>query len=151
LGSSWSEDGLVPPESIDVGVAVAVRDGLIVPVIRNADAKDLDHLSREIAELAERARSGQVTTQDTRGAIFSVTNLGAHRIDAFTPLLDPPQSAILGVGRARLRPAVVDGQVVPRMLMVLSLTIDHRVIDGEPAATFLEHVIAHLEDPASLG
>jgi len=150
VGSYWSEDGLVPPASIDIGVAVAVRDGLIVPVIRNADAKDLEHLNREIGELAERARSGQMTAPETRGPIFSVTNLGAHRIDAFTPLLDLPQAAIIGVGRARPRPAVVDGQVVPRILMVLSLTIDHRVIDGEAAAAFLDDVIAQLEDPKSL-
>jgi pyruvate dehydrogenase E2 component (dihydrolipoamide acetyltransferase) len=75
--------------------------------------------------------------------------LGAHRIDAFTPLLDLPQAAILGVGRARPRPAVIDGQVVPRTLIVLSLTVDHRVIDGDPAA-FLDQVIALLEDPSSL-
>ena len=93
---------------------------------------------------------GQLTTPETRGATFSVTSLGAHRVDAFTPLLDLPQAAILGVGRARLRPAVIDGQVVPRTLMVLSLTIDHRVIDGEPAAAFLDRVIALLEDPGSL-
>ena len=81
---------------------------------------------------------------------MSVTSLGAHRIDAFTPLLDLPQSAILGVGRARPRPAVVDGQVVARMLMVLSLTIDHRVVNGEPAAAFLDQVIALLEKPSGL-
>ena len=149
-GSRWSEDGLVPPESIDIGVAVSVEGGLIVPVIRAADTKDLESLNLEIAGLAERARSGQITTPETRGAIFSVTNLGAHRIDAFTPLLDLPQAAILGVGRARPRPAVIDGQVVPRTLMVLSLTVDHRVIDGDPAAAFLDRVIALLEDPGSL-
>lgn len=150
VGSRWSEDGLVPPGSIDIGVAVSVEGGLIVPVIRDADTKDLDSLNREIAGLAERARSGQITTPETKGAIFSVTNLGAHRIDAFTPLLDLPQAAILGVGRARPRPAVIDGQVVPRTLMVLSLTIDHRVIDGDPAAAFLDRVIGLLEDPGSL-
>jgi len=151
VGSRWSEEGLVSPESIDIGVAVSVEGGLIVPVVRNADTKDLDGLSREIAGLAERARSGQITAPETRGATFSVTNLGAHRIDAFTPLLDLPQAAILGVGRARPRPAVVDGRVVPRTLMVLSLTVDHRVIDGDPAAAFLDRVIALLEDPVSLG
>jgi pyruvate dehydrogenase E2 component (dihydrolipoamide acetyltransferase) len=150
VGSRWSEEGLVPPESIDIGVAVAVEGGLIVPVIRNADSKDLESLSREIAGVAERARSGQITTPETRGATFSVTSLGAHRIDAFTPLLDLPQAAILGVGRARPRPAVIDGQVVPRTLMVLSLTVDHRVIDGDPAAAFLDRVIALLEDPGTL-
>jgi 2-oxoacid dehydrogenases acyltransferase (catalytic domain) len=136
--------------SVDIGVAVSVEGGLIVPVIRHADTKDIEGLNREIAELAERARSGQITTPETRGATFSVTNLGAHRIDAFTPLLDLPQAAILGVGRARPRPAVMDGQVVPRTLMVLSLTVDHRVIDGDPAAAFLDYVIALLEDPGSL-
>ena len=150
LGSQWTEIGLVPPQSIDIGVAVSITDGLIVPVVRHADTKSLEELSREIAELAERARSGQMTTPETRRPTFTVTSLGAHRIDAFTPLLDLHQAAVLGVGRARPRAAVVDGQVVPRMLMVLSLTIDHRVIDGEPAAAFLDRVIALLEDPASL-
>jgi pyruvate/2-oxoglutarate dehydrogenase complex dihydrolipoamide acyltransferase (E2) component len=149
-GSRWSETGIVPPASIDVGVAVSVEGGLIVPVVRNADTKGPEELGREIAGLAERARAGQITTPETRGAVFSVTSLGAHRIDAFTPLLDLPQAAILGVGRARLRPAVVDGEVVPRTLMVLSLTIDHRVIDGDPAAAFLDSVIALIEAPASL-
>jgi pyruvate/2-oxoglutarate dehydrogenase complex dihydrolipoamide acyltransferase (E2) component len=149
-GSRWSETGIVPPASIDVGVAVSVEGGLIVPVVRNADTKGLEELGREIAALAERARAGQITTPETRGAVFSVTSLGAHRIDAFTPLLDLPQAAILGVGRARLRPAVVDGEVVPRTLMVLSLTIDHRVIDGDPAAAFLDSVIGLIEAPASL-
>ena len=150
VGSQWSEDGLVPPQSVDIGVAVSVEGGLIVPVIRDADAKDIEGLNREVAELAERARSGQITTPETRGATFSVTNLGAHRIDAFTPLLDLPQAAILGIGRARPRPAVVGGLVVPRTLMVLSLTVDHRVIDGDPAAAFLDRVIELLEDPQSL-
>jgi pyruvate/2-oxoglutarate dehydrogenase complex dihydrolipoamide acyltransferase (E2) component len=150
VGSRWSEDGLVPPQSVDIGVAVSVEGGLIVPVIRHADTKNIEGLSHEIAELAERARSGQITTPETRGGTFSVTNLGAHRIDAFTPLLDLPQAAILGVGRARPRPAVVNGLVVPRTLMVLSLTIDHRVIDGDPAAAFLDRVIELLEDPGSL-
>jgi pyruvate dehydrogenase E2 component (dihydrolipoamide acetyltransferase) len=150
VARQWTEEGLVTPQSIDIGVAVAVEDGLIVPVVRQADAKGLAELNREIADLAERARSGKLTTPETRGATFSVTSVGAHRVDAFTPLLDLPQSAILGVGRARPRPAVIDGQVVPRTLMVLSLTIDHRVIDGDPGAAFLDRVIALLEDPGSL-
>jgi pyruvate dehydrogenase E2 component (dihydrolipoyllysine-residue acetyltransferase) len=150
VARQWSGEGLVAPASIDIGVAVSVDDGLIVPVIRAAEGKDLESLNREITERAERARSGGTTAEETRGAAFSVTSLGAHRIDAFTPLLDLPQSAILGVGRARDRPAVVDGEIVARKLMVLSLTVDHRMIDGDPAAAFLDRVLALLEDPEAL-
>lgn len=146
----WADDGLVAPATIDVAVAVAVEDGLMTPVVRAADGKDLPAIAAEIAELAARARDGDLAAAEMAGAGISVTNLGAHRIDAFTPLLDPPQTATLGVGRARLRPAVVDGEIVPRRLMTLSLTFDHRVLDGEPAAAFLDAVIARLERPALL-
>jgi pyruvate dehydrogenase E2 component (dihydrolipoamide acetyltransferase) len=129
---------------------VALDDGLVAPVVRSADALDLGALTASIRQLAERARAGAVTAPETQGAVMSVTSLGAHRIDAFTPLLDLPQAAILGVGRARPRPAVVGGEIAIRTLMVLSLTFDHRVVDGEPAAAFLDHVIAMLEDPATL-
>ncbi len=148
--SRWTEAGLSPAESIDIGIAVALDDGLVVPVVRAADAKSLEQLSSEIAGLAERARAGRLEAADTEGGVFSVTNLGAYRIDAFTPLLNPPQTAILGLGRARARPAVVAGAVVPRTLLVLSLTFDHRVIDGAPAAAFLERVVGLLEEPPDL-
>ena len=150
IAARWSDEGLVPPGAIDVGVAVAVEGGLVAPVVRAADTKDLDALGREISELADRARAGRLEAAEMEGAVFSVTSLGGYRIDAFTPLLDPPQTAILGVGRARLRPAVVDGEIVPRRLMVLSLTFDHRVVDGAPAAAFLQEVAEILEDPARL-
>ncbi len=150
MARRWSAEGLVPVTSIDIGVAVAVDDGLVVPVVRAADGTGLDRLGEEVRELAARTRAGSITSQETQGAVMSVTSLGAHRVDVFTPLLDMPQSAILGVGRARPRPAVVDGQVVVRTLMVLSLTIDHRVVDGEPAAAFLDRVIDLLEEPSGL-
>jgi pyruvate dehydrogenase E2 component (dihydrolipoamide acetyltransferase) len=150
IASRLEEEGLVPPGAIDIGVAVAVEGGLVAPVVRAADTKGLDALGREIAELAERARAARLEAAEMEGAVFSVTSLGGYRIDAFTPLLDPPQTGILGVGRARLRPAVVDGEVVPRRLMVLSLTFDHRVIDGAPAAAFLQEVAEILEDPPRL-
>ncbi len=150
LGAAWTDEGLRLPERIDIGVAVALDDGLIVPVVRQADAKSLEQLDREIADLAERARSARLAEVETRGAVFSVTNLGGYRIDAFTPLLNPPQAAILGLGRARRRPAVIDGAIIARTLVVLSLTFDHRVVDGVPAAAFLDQVIAALEDPGRL-
>jgi pyruvate dehydrogenase E2 component (dihydrolipoamide acetyltransferase) len=150
VGARWTEAGLAYSDRRDIGVAVALPDGLITPVVRDADRKDLAALGSEIAELAERARAGRLTAPEVEGGALSVTNLGAYRIDGFTPLLNPPQTAILGMGRARLRPAVVDGAIVPRLLLVLSLTFDHRVVDGAPAADFLTEVVGLLEEPASL-
>lgn len=150
LGATWTAAGLRLPSRIDIGVAIALDDGLIVPVVRDATSKSLEQLDREIADLADRARSARLAEVETQGAVFSVTNLGGYRIDAFTPLLDPPQAAVLGLGRARPRPAVVDGSIGVRTQMVVSLTIDHRVVDGAPAAAFLDEVIAALEDPSRL-
>jgi pyruvate dehydrogenase E2 component (dihydrolipoamide acetyltransferase) len=150
VGAAWTDEGLRLPERIDIGVAVALDDGLVVPVVRNAATKALEQLDSEIADLAGRARTAHLTEDEQRGAIFSVTNLGANRIDAFTPLLNPPQAATLGLGRARQRPAVVDGAIAVRTLVVLSLTFDHRVLDGAPAAAFLDAVVAGLEDPGRL-
>ena len=150
VGAAWTDEGLRLPDRIDIGVAVALDDGLVVPVVRNAATKSLEELDGEIADLAERARTARLGEAETRGAVFSVTNLGAYRIDAFSPLLDPSQTATLGLGRARRRPAVVDETIVARTIVVLSLTFDHRVLDGAPAAAFLDAVIASLEDPGRL-
>jgi pyruvate/2-oxoglutarate dehydrogenase complex dihydrolipoamide acyltransferase (E2) component len=150
VAARWTDAGLAPAEQIDIGVAVAVEDGLVVPVLRAADTKGLEELNRELAGLATRARAGQLEASDTEGGVFSITNLGAYRIDAFTPLLNPPQTAVLGLGRARPRPAIVAGAVTPRTLVVLSLTFDHRVLDGAPAAAFLEEVATLLEQPTRL-
>lgn len=151
VAALWTKDGLAYQDAIDIGVAVALDDGLIVPVVRAADGKDLEALNREIADLAERARGGTLSMADVEGGVFSITNLGAYPIDAFTPVLNPPQTAVLGMGRARPRPAVVDGRIEARTLMTLSLTFDHRVLDGAPAAAFLADVVSLLEEPAWLG
>jgi pyruvate dehydrogenase E2 component (dihydrolipoamide acetyltransferase) len=151
IASRWADDGLVAPTGIDIGVAVELDDALIVPVVRRADRLDLRTLNARIVDLAGRARSGRLAPEETRGGVFSVTNLGGYRVDAFTPLLNPPQAGILGVGRARPRPAVLDGQVVPRTSLVLSLTFDHRVLDGAPAASFLTALAELLEAPDELG
>lgn len=150
VGAAWTDEGLQLPERIDIGVAVALDDGLVVPVVRSAATKSFEQLDGEIADLAKRARTAHLTEDETRGAVFSVTNLGAYRIDAFTPLLNPPQAATLGLGRARRRPAVVDGTIAVRTLVVLSLTFDHRVLDGAPAGAFLDAVVNALEDPGRL-
>jgi pyruvate dehydrogenase E2 component (dihydrolipoamide acetyltransferase) len=150
LAVRLTDDRLVNPASRDIGVAVAVEDGLLVPVVRAADDKDLQTLHREIAELAEQARAGALTHEQLTGAVCTITNLGAYRVDAFTPLLDPPQTTVLGVGRARPRPAVVGGQVAVRTVLTLSLTFDHQVTDGAPAAALLTDVIELLERPHQL-
>ena len=136
---------LVP--EVNIGVAVSLPDGLIVPTIRRADEKSLVQIAREARELADKAREGKASYDEVTGGTFSITNLGAYEIDAFTPIINPPQVGILGVGRALEKPAVHQGEMVKRSLMFLSLTFDHRVIDGAPAAEFLRAVKGHLEDP----
>jgi pyruvate dehydrogenase E2 component (dihydrolipoyllysine-residue acetyltransferase) len=150
LAAQWTDRGLAMPVDLDIGVAVALDEGLVVPVVRRADIEDLGALGAKIADLAERTRTGRLSPPETEGGVFSVTNLGPYGVDAFTPLLNPPQTAVLGVGRARPRPAVRDGAVVPRTLMTLSLTFDHQVVDGAPAAAFLADVVGLLEAPGAI-
>ena len=129
-----------------VGVAIALQGGgLVVPVIREAEGKDVRKLSAEIAELARRAELGQLTQEEVTGGTFTVTNLGMYGIDAFTPILNPPEVAVLGIGRWVEKPAALDGKIVIRTMGVLSLTVDHRVVDGAPAAAFLKEVADRLE------
>jgi pyruvate dehydrogenase E2 component (dihydrolipoamide acetyltransferase) len=132
---------------IHIGVAVALDDGLVVPVVRNADRKPLGAIAREVAELVQRARAGKLTMAEISGGTFTVTNLGGFGIDAFTPILNPPEAAILGVGRIVERLARRTVDLVWRQMMVLSLTIDHRVVDGAPAAAFMQTLRELLERP----
>lgn len=132
-------------ERPQVGVAVALQGGgLVVPVIREADGKDVRRLSDEITDLARRAELGQLTQEEVTGGTFTVTNLGMYGIDAFTPILNSPEVAVLGVGRWVDKPAVLDGKIVIRTMGMLSLTVDHRVVDGAPAAAFLKEVASLL-------
>ncbi len=129
---------------VHIGIAVALDEGLIVPVIRHADRKSLREIAAEASELAEKARAGSLTVDDVSGGTFTITNLGMYGVDAFTPILHLPQAAILGAGRVQEKPAVYDGAITKRHLMTLSLTFDHRIVDGAPAAAFLQTVIHHL-------
>ena len=133
---------------INLGVAINVKDGLVAPVVRGVDGLDLGALSRAVNALAERARSGRLTPDDFADGTFTVTNLGAFGIDWFTPLPNPPQSAILGVGRVRPKPMARDGEVVVRNVVTLMLSFDHRVIDGAPCARFLADLSRLIEQPA---
>jgi len=131
----------------NVGVAVAGDGALVVPVIRNADEKALNVISAELKALAERARAGKSTSEDLAGGTFTITNLGIFGVDSFDPILVPPQACILGVCRIAEKPIVVDKQVAIRSMMNLCLSFDHRVIDGVPAARFLQRLKELLESP----
>ena len=134
-------------QEINVGVAVSLPEGLIVPTLRRADEKPLAQLARETHDLANKAREGRASYEEVTGGTFTITNLGPYGIDAFTPIINAPQVGILGVGRVVEKPVVHQGQITKRSMLFLSLTFDHRVIDGAPAAAFLHTVTTYLEDP----
>ena len=125
---------------IHVGLAVALDEGLIVPVVRDVDKKSLKDIAAEAKTLAEKARASQLKLEEVSGGTFTVSNLGMYGVDAFTPIINAPQSGILGVGRIVEKPVIYRGEITRRSMMVLSLTFDHRVIDGAPAGAFLQTV-----------
>ena len=147
LNATLADDEIRMLSEVNVGVAMALPDGLIVPVIRGADQMSLLDIARAVRDVADKSRKGKLTPEETMGGSFTITHLGALEIDAFTPIINPPQVAILGVGRTVEKPAVHDGEVVARSMMQLSLTFDHRALDGVPAGEFLRAVKRSLEDP----
>lgn len=134
----------------NIGVAIATSEGLIVPVVKNADDKSMLDISAEVRTLAEQARSGKIQLEDLRDGTFTITSLGALGGVLATPIINYPEVAILGVHKIRERPVVRDGEVVIRHMMNLSLSLDHRVVDGFVGAEFLRDVISHLENPGLL-
>ncbi len=143
-------DEIVQLAAVNIAIAVDTERGLIVPVLRNVQAKSLRQLARESAALIEKTRSGAVGYEDLQGATFTITNLGMFEIDAFTPIIDLPQCAILGAGQIVPKPVVIDvdtEKVAVRQRMILSLTFDHRLIDGAQAARFLQRVKKLVETP----
>jgi pyruvate dehydrogenase E2 component (dihydrolipoamide acetyltransferase) len=144
LNSSLTEQGIATSEAVHMGVAVALEDGLIVPVIRDADSRPLGEIAGARAELAAKAQAGTLALDEIEGGTFTISNLGAFGADAFTPIVNPPQCAILGVGRILDKPLAVDGRVEIRPTMWLSLTFDHRIVDGAPAARFLQALAERL-------
>jgi 2-oxoglutarate dehydrogenase E2 component (dihydrolipoamide succinyltransferase) len=138
---------IVYHDAVHLGIAASTERGLVVPVVRDAHARDLAGLEREIARMAQRARDGQVTPQELSGGTFTITNGGVFGSLLSTPILNPPQSAILGMHKIEKRPVVVDDQVVVRPMMYVALSYDHRLIDGQQAVTFLVRVKERLEDP----
>jgi pyruvate dehydrogenase E2 component (dihydrolipoamide acetyltransferase) len=132
-------------EDVNVGVAVATENGLVVPVIHNADKKSLGEIEAAIEELTEKARQGKLAREDLAGGTFTITNLGMYGVEFFTPIINPPEAAILGIGRIVEKPVVVEGKIETKPITMLSLSYDHRIVDGAPAAEFLRKVKEKVE------
>jgi pyruvate dehydrogenase E2 component (dihydrolipoamide acetyltransferase) len=148
LQAQWRDDGLFVPDHIAIAIAVDTDAGLLVPVIRDADRLTLREVAARSRDLIARAPDGRLSAAEMRDATFTITNLGGLGVDVFTPILHLPQCAVLGVGRIAREPAVVGDRIVPQDQVTLSLTFDHRVVDGAPAARFLDTLRGCLEQPA---
>ena len=150
INSRLDGDELVQNHFYDIGVAVGTERGLIVPVIRDADRKTFPELEQDLAYYAKKARDGAITIEDLQGGVFTISNGGVYGSLLSTPILNPPQSGILGMHKIQERPVAVDGQVVIRPMMYLALSYDHRVVDGKEAVTFLVRVKEAIENPLRL-
>jgi pyruvate dehydrogenase E2 component (dihydrolipoamide acetyltransferase) len=150
LNASLTEAGIVSHAEAHIGIAVDAERGLLVPVVRDVGRKSLQQIAAESARLIGEARAGTARADDLRGGTFTISNLGMYQIDAFTPVINLPECAILGIGRIQARPVVIDEEaetVAVRRMMALSLTFDHRAVDGGPAARFLNRVREFVERP----
>ena len=147
LRAVWQGEELVIAQGIHIGLAVDTEGGLLVPVVRDVQDKSIRQITSATQALIDQAQRRQLSPDALQGGSFTITNLGMYNIDAFTPLINLPQCAILGVGRIVEKPAVYQGQIVPRHQVVLSLTFDHRVVDGAPAARFLDTVRSYVAEP----
>lgn len=141
---------IVYHSQINLGMAVAVEDGLVVPVIQNVDQKGLATITEETKAIGKKARDGKLAHDDFIGSTFTVSNLGMYAVDGFTPIINRPNAAILGVGRIQKKPIVAEDDILVRSMMSLSLSFDHRIIDGAPAAQFLTDLKDLLENPYKL-
>jgi pyruvate dehydrogenase E2 component (dihydrolipoamide acetyltransferase) len=147
VNASFQDRNIRYYERADIGVAVAIEDGLITPIVRSADQKSLSQIASEVRELAGRARTRKLLPEEYSGATFSISNLGMLGIDEFTAVINPPEAAILAVGAVTAKPVVRDGQVVVRQMMRVTMSCDHRVIDGATGARFLQTFKRTLENP----
>ena len=150
LNSQLDGETIKTPSSVNIGVAVALEDGLIVPVIKDAQNKGISALGQETRELAGRARKGGLKPEEYSGGTFSVSNLGMYEIEQFQAIINPPEAAILAVGAIRDTPIVENGQIVAGKQMHLTISVDHRLVDGATAAQFLRRVKQLLQKPLSL-
>jgi pyruvate dehydrogenase E2 component (dihydrolipoamide acetyltransferase) len=147
LNTRLAEDTIEYLAQVNIGIAVDTERGLLVPVVQDVDQKTLQEIGAELRQMVQRARSGKSRLEDLTSGTFTITNLGPYEIDAFTPVINLPEAAILGVGRIQSKPAVVNGKITVRQLFTLSLTFDHRLMDGGPAARFLQFIKHAIETP----
>ena len=147
---TWTEAGTLRHKYCDVGVAVAVEGGLFTPIIRHAELKSLSEISNEMRDLAARARKRRLAPQEYQGGTTSISNLGMYAIKDFTAVINPPQSAILAVGAGEQRAVARDGKVEVATVMTVTMSCDHRVIDGATGARFLQAFRQYIEEPASM-
>ncbi len=150
VNSAWLGDTIRRNDHVHIGVAVAVEDGLLVPVVRFADAKGLMEINAEVKDYAQKAKDKKLQPQDWEGNTFTISNLGMYGIEEFTAIINPPDSCILAVGGISQVPVVKDGAVVPGNVMKLTLSCDHRVVDGASGSEFLNTVKAYLENPVKM-
>ena len=147
MNSTLVGDEILLHESVHMGIAVALPEGLIVPVLKDADQKSLLEIAACARELARKARDGSLEVDEVTGGTFTISNVSMFQVDGVTPILKPPETGILGVGRVKEKPAVFEGQIAVRSMMFLCLTFDHQVVDGAPASEFLQTVARYLEHP----
>jgi pyruvate dehydrogenase E2 component (dihydrolipoamide acetyltransferase) len=147
LNASLDGDELVYWNTVNIGIAVDTERGLVVPVVPDVQEKSIRQLAPAVNDLLSRAADGKALPDELTGGTFTITNLGYLDIDAFTPIINPPECAVLGVGRLLEKMVVVDGEPAIRTMVALSLTFDHRLVDGAPAARFLQRVKQYIEQP----
>jgi pyruvate dehydrogenase E2 component (dihydrolipoamide acetyltransferase) len=147
MNARLAADSIEVLAPVNLGMAVDTERGLLVPVIRNADQKSLRQFGTEFRQLAEGARTGRISPDDLTGGTFTITNLGMYDVDAFTPVINLPEAAILGLGRIAEKAVVRDGAIIARHMWTLSLVFDHRLVDGAPAARFLQYIKDLIEEP----
>ena len=150
LNAAWNAGNILMQESVNVGLAVAVEAGLVVPVVHQADTRTLSEIARQRAELVAKAQSGKLRPQDISDGTFTISNLGMYNVDAFNAIIQQPQAAILAVGRIAERVVPLNGQPAVQPMMVLTLSCDHRVVDGARGAQFLDTVATLIEEPLGL-
>lgn len=147
--ATWGESAIRRYSTVDISVAVAIDGGLVTPVLRSVEKQSLSEVARNVADLAERARAGRLKQQELEGGSFTVSNLGMYGVTEFSAIINPPQSAILAVGAVRQQPVVDDGHLAVGMVMTVTLSADHRVLDGSLAAQWLSAFVQRIEHPIS--